>query len=90
MNMYMYLIPASVGLLASILIYPFFFKVTFFILLIILSIVLGLLTALWIHLVLSTPHKGTLGAENTLTQMESFRTKLMVLFHLMLSLILHH
>ncbi|CAH0561356.1 unnamed protein product [Brassicogethes aeneus] len=77
MNTYVYLISALIGLLGSVFIYPLFIKIVFYVLLIVLSLVLGVICALWINLVLSSPHKSTVGADNTLRQLEYFRNKLM-------------
>nr|XP_023024783.1 sorting nexin-25 [Leptinotarsa decemlineata] len=48
-----------------------------FLSLFIFSILLGITTALWTNIMLSLPHKTTVGAEHTLKQSEHFRNKIM-------------
>nr|CAI5853607.1 unnamed protein product [Callosobruchus analis] len=56
---------------------PTFMSCSFYILLLMISILLGIFTAIWLNIHLSLMHKTTIGAENTLKQAEYFRNKLM-------------
>lgn len=49
-----------------------------FVLLITLVAILGVISALWINVLLSSPHKTIVGAEHELKQAENFRNRLMV------------
>lgn len=64
--------------LGTTVICPTCFSYLLFVILLMISIILGIFTALWINIMLSLPHKTIVGAEDTLKQTEHFRNKLMV------------
>ncbi|VEN55879.1 unnamed protein product, partial [Callosobruchus maculatus] len=67
----------SVFLGLAVLYIPTCLSCSFYIVLLIISILLGIFTAVWLNIHLSLTHKTTIGAENTLKQSEYFRNKLM-------------
>lgn len=74
-----YVIASTViGFLAICALLPFCATLTFCLILFVISVILGIISALWINIMLSSPHKIVLGSEHILKQSEIFRNKLMV------------
>ncbi|KAJ8919461.1 hypothetical protein NQ315_016561, partial [Exocentrus adspersus] len=63
--------------LGTTLVCPACMSYLLFIFLLMISIIIGVFTALWINIMLSLPHKTSVGAEHILKQTEHFRNKLM-------------
>lgn len=60
------------------IIFPICLTCSLLTVLLIISILFGIFTALWMNILLSLPHKTTVGAEHLIKQTESFRNKIMV------------
>ncbi|XP_056631886.1 sorting nexin-25 [Diorhabda sublineata] len=56
---------------------PFCYSFVLFGLFLVISILLGILTAFWLNVTLSLPHKTTVGAEHYLKQAEHFRNTIL-------------
>lgn len=78
MNSGIYAIALITVFLGTTVIFPTCFSYLLFVVLLMISIILGIFTAFWINIMLSLPHKTIVGAEHTLKQTEQFRNKLMV------------
>ncbi|XP_076273177.1 sorting nexin snazarus isoform X2 [Rhynchophorus ferrugineus] len=73
-----YVIASTViGFLAICALLPYCATLTFCLILFVISVMLGIISALWINVMLSSPHKIVLGSEHILKQSEIFRNKLM-------------
>ncbi|KAJ8949688.1 hypothetical protein NQ314_008150 [Rhamnusium bicolor] len=77
MNSGIYAIAFTTVLLGTTVVYPTCLSYLLFLILLVISIILGIFTALWINIMLSLPHKTIVGAEHTLKQAEHFRNRLM-------------
>ncbi|KAJ8946697.1 hypothetical protein NQ318_006955 [Aromia moschata] len=77
MNSGIYALTITIVLLGTTLACPLCFSYFLFAILLIISVILGIFSALWINIMLSLPHKTIVGAEHTLKQTEHFRNKLM-------------
>ncbi|KAJ8982654.1 hypothetical protein NQ317_019055 [Molorchus minor] len=77
MNSGIIVLTITIALLGTALVYPVCLSYFLFAILLIVSVILGIFTALWINITLSLPHKTIVGAEHTLKQTEHFRNKLM-------------
>lgn len=53
----------------------------------ILSVIISVIGVVWVHILLSSPHKTGVGIEHTYKEQEIFRNKLMVRFKLFVLLL---
>ncbi|XP_066254123.1 sorting nexin-25-like [Euwallacea similis] len=74
-----YIITSTIAAICALSIYlcPTCISLLLFLVLLLLFIILGILSALWINIMLSSSHKTIVGSENLLKQSECFRNKLM-------------
>lgn len=73
-----YAIPVVIACVGICIYYPICLSVSIFGILTIFAVLISIIGVIWVHILLSSPHKTGVGIEHVHTELELFRNKLMV------------